>query len=228
MASLAVLRSQLWLYLATTPDDPLYTAAVLNGLLADVHRSLIAELQQINRSYLVKDVLLTPDVNTTPVWSTQPPLTYTFATQSPAITDFAYWLEVRKTNDDGDLCQECPLSALRDAGNGFFAVLGTDDAPVFRLSKDTELGLNLYLKYGYWPPSMVQDTDTPVGIPVPFHDVLPLEACFGFGLGGESVFPPDLRMRWLDRRSALFAHVGKRGTQVSRTYVDPFAVDLAE
>jgi len=222
---LALLRAQLLVYLATTSDDPLYTPAVLNQLLRDVHHGLIDEIHKTNRSYLTKEVLLTPDASSQPAWATQPLETYTFATQDPAITDFAYWSELRKTNEDGDLMQECRQEELRDAGNGYFCVLGTDDAPVIRVSKDTEVGLNLYLKYGYWPADLVLDTDTPGGIPVQFQDVLPLEACFGFGLGGESEFPADLKQRWIDRKAALIAHVSKRGVQVSRTRVNPFDIE---
>src|SRR6266850_2475942 len=225
MASLAVLRANLLIYLATTTDDPLFTSAVLNGFLKDAHHSLVDEIHRTNRDYLYKDVLLTPDVNTTQVWSSAPVLSYTFATQSPAITDFAYWIELRKTNDDGDLLREIDLESLRDAGNGFFAISGTDDNPTLRLSKDTEQGINVYMKYGYWPLDMQFDTDAPLGIPVQYHDLLPLEALFSFALGGEGQRPPELQQRYLDRRSALFAHVGKRGTQVHRTKVDPFSVE---
>jgi len=225
VSSLAVLRAQLLIYLATTPDDPLYTTAVLNGFLTDAHHHIVDEIHKTNRSYLVKDVLLTPDATTTQPWSTAPVLQYSLATQSPAITDFAYWVELRKTNDDGDLLQECPLDALRDAGNGYFAVQFTDDAAVIRLSKDTEQGINVYLKYGYWPPDMQADTDAPQGIPVKFHDVLPLEACYSFALGGESELPGELRARWLDRKAALLNHVSKRGTWPSRTKVNPFDVE---
>lgn len=225
MSSLAVLRAQMLVYLATTPDDPLYTSAVINGFLKDVHHSLLDEIHKTNRAYLAKDVLLLPDATTTPVWSSAPVLQYTFATQSPAITDFAYWIELRKTNDDGDLLQEARLEDLRDAGNGYFAFGGTDDNPVLRLSKDTEQKINVYLKYGYWPVDMQLDTDAPAGIPVQFHDVLPLEACFSFALGGESEWPKELQARWLDRKAALLNHVSKRGTWPSRTKVDPYATE---
>ena len=225
MSSLAVLRAQLLVYLATTTDDPLFTSAVLNGFLKDAHHNLVDEIHRTNRSYLAKDVLLIPDATTTQVWSTAPVLQYSLATQTPAITDFAYWIELRKTNDDGDLLRETRLESLRDAGNGYFAVIGPDDTPVIRLSKDTEQGINVYMKYGYWPLDMQVDTDAPGGIPVQFHDVLPLEACFAFALGGESTWPEELRGRWIDRRGALLMHVSKRGTQVSQTKVDPFAVE---
>ena len=227
MPSLATMRNILLTYLVTTADDPLYTPTVLNQVLADAYNGLIAEIHSRNRGYLYKDVLLTPDATTTQPWSTQPVESYTLATQSPAITDYAYWIELRKTNDDGDLLKECRLEDLRDAGNGFFAVAGPDDSPVIRLSKDTELGLNLYLKYGYWPAQLAQDTDVPSAIPLRYQDVVPLEACFAFGLGGESAFPPDLRQRWVDRRAMLMARISRQGTWPGRTKVDPFDVEVA-
>jgi len=225
MASLAALRANLLLYLATTTDDPLYTTAVCNGFLRDAHHNLLHEIHTTNRAYLAKDVLLTPDSTTTQPWSTTPVLQYTLNLQNPAITDFAYWIELRKTNDDGDLLQECRLEDFRDAGNGYFAVEGPDDAAVIRLSKDTEQGINVYLKYGYWPLDMQLDTDAPNGLPVQYHDVVALEAAFIFGLGGESELPPELKTRWFDRRSALLNHVGKRGVWPSRTKVDPYGVE---
>lgn len=225
MASLAVLRAQTLVLLATTTDDPLYTTAVVNGLLKDAHHAIVDEIHRCNRTYLMKEVLLTPDVSVQPSWATQSLNTFTFATQTPPLTDFAYWSEIRKTNEDGDLLKECRQEELRDAGNGFFAISGTDDAPVLRLSRDTEVGINLYFKYGYWPADMVLDTDLPGGIPVQFQDVLPLEVCFAFGLGGESENPADLKGRWMDRKSALLAHVSKRGVWPSRTRVDPFDVE---
>jgi hypothetical protein len=226
MASLAVLRAQFLVLVATTSDDPLYTSAVVNGFLKDAHHAVVDEIHRANRSYLIKEVLLTPDANSQPSWASAPLNTYTFATQSPAITDFAYWSEIRKTNEDGDLLKEVRQEELRDAGNGFFTISGTDDAPVLRLSRDTESGLNLYFKYGYWPLDMQLDTDAPGGIPVQFHDVLPLEVCFSFALGGESEFPADLKQRWIDRKAALIAHVSKRGVWPSRTRVDPYSQEL--
>lgn len=225
MASLGALRNTLLVYLTTTADDPLYTPAVLNGLLTQAHRSLLEAVQHVNRSYLTKEVLLTPDAANQPSWATQPLLTYTFATQTPPITDFAAWLELRKTNEDGDLLKECRMEELRDAGNGYFCFSGVDDTPVLRLSRDTEVGLSLYLLYTYQPVGMVADTDTPGGIPTKFHDVIALEACFGFGLGGESVFPADLKLRWIDRRAELLASVGNRGMQPQRIRIDPFDID---
>jgi len=225
VSSRAVLRATLLQFLSTTTDDPLFTPAVLNGFLEDAHHSLVDEMHRVNRSYLVKDVLLIPDATTTPVWSSAPVLQFTLATQNPAITDFAYWVELRKTNDDGDLLRECPIESLRDAGNGYFAVQGPDDLAVIRLSKDTEQGINVYLKYGYWPPDMQLDTDAPQGIPAQYHDLLPLEALFSFALGGESEVPKELMQRWIDRKSALLAHVSKRGTQVGQTKIDPWSVE---
>lgn len=217
MASLATLRSRLLVHLVTTADDPLYTTTVLNQALVDAHHSLLDAIQRANPSYFYKEVTLTPDSQTT--W------TYTFATQSPPITDFSTMREVRKTNEDGDLLNEVRIEELRDAGNGFFTITGPDDAPVLRLSKDTELGLNLYAKYTYWPADMVQDSDSPNGIPLNYHDLLPLEALFVFGFGGESRVPPDLQTRWYDRRAELVAHVSHRTRFPQRTRTDPFDSD---
>src|SRR5690349_16316579 len=141
MSSLAVLRAKLLVLLATTTDDPLYTASVLNSALIDAHHSVVDSIHKQNRSYLVKRVVLVPDSTTT--W------TYTLATNAVAtgvlppgvvtgpVTDFSRYIEIRKTTDDGDLLNECSADQLRDAGNGFFAIEGPDDSPVLELSKDT-------------------------------------------------------------------------------------------
>lgn len=225
MASLAVMRAQTLVYLTTTTDDPLFTSQVINQYLIDAHHAIVNEIHTTNRNYLYKDALLTPDATTVQPWSTTPVLSYTLATQSTPITDFAYWIELRKTNDDGDLLREARLEELRDAGNGYFAVTGPDDNPQIRLSKDTEAGINVYLKYGYWPADMQTDTDSPNGIPVQFHDVLPLEVLFAFELGGEGTHPPALKERWMNRKAALLYHVAKRGTTVTRTKVDPWDIE---
>jgi hypothetical protein len=221
--SLALLQQKVLTLLATTSDDPLYTPVLLTSYINDAVHQLLDDIQKQNRSYLTKEVLLTPDPATQPSWATAPIMTYTFATQSPPITDFSMYQEIRKTNEDGDLLRESPADLLRDAGNGFFYISGTDDSPVLRLSRDTEQGLNLYLMYTYWPPDMVAGTDFPGGIPVQYQDVIALEtAQLIFSLGGESVCPPDQMRQWMNRRAALVAHVGRRGTQPGRTRVDPF------
>ena len=70
---------------------------------------------------------------------------------------------------------------------------------------------------------MTAGTAVPNGVPLKFHDVIALEMLYCFGLGGEQRLPPELWERWQRRRGQLISHVGKRGTQPSRSriYTDP-------
>lgn len=198
-------------YLGTASDDPAYTATILNPLLQSAYDSLIADIQDANPHYLSTAVTLTADSSTSHL--------YTFATQSPAITDFAKWLEVRWTDEDGVLLAEARLEDLRDGGGGLFALTGPDEAPVLRTGADDEAGTALYFRYAYWPADWDEDSDEPTGIPAKYHDLVALEALFAFALGGEARVPADLRIRWMDRRAQLLSRVGRRGIQPSRSRI---------
>lgn len=209
MASRSTIRTWLLHMLGADADDPAFTAAILNPILQQAADSLVSEIQRANRSYLVKSVTLAADSSTSH--------DYTFATQASAITDFAFWLEVRWKDKDGLLLDEAGIEELNGAGGDYFAVLGPDEEPVLVTSDESEAGKAIYLRYGYWPAEMADDNAAPGGIPTRFHDVVALEALFAFGLGGEQRIPPELSTRWFDRRAQLLAHVGRRGVQPSRT-----------
>jgi hypothetical protein len=207
----AQVKSLIRTYLGTGSDDPAFSDAVLEPVIQNVVYGLIAELHLANRSYLAKSVTLAADGAASHV--------YTFGSQSPAITDFAYWLEVRLDDADGSALEEVRLDELNDAYGDSFALSGPDGSVVLTTSKGTTAGTPLFLKYGYWPAALTSDSDAIPGLPAQFHEVVALESLFLFGVGNEGQRPPELRERWMNQRAALWSHVGTRGVQPSRTRV---------
>jgi len=206
-----VIRSQILAYLGTTADDPAYLPAVLDPIIQQAYDSIIAAIHQENRAYLSTVKTLAADSATSH--------TYSFTSQSPALTDFAFWLEVRYTDEDGALLEECRLEELRGAGADFFTIVGTDEVAQLITSKDSIAGNALYFRYTYHQGNMASDSETPERLPVKFHDLIALEALFCYGLGGESSLPRELYTRWIDRKGQLMASVGRRGVQPSRTRI---------
>jgi len=214
---------KLWIrnWLGTGADDPLYgdTAAGVSPLLdpavQQVVDALIDEIQLENPAYLSKFVTLVADAPDANV--------YSLAAQTPPVADFSRWLEVRVTDENGSAFEEARMEELHSVGSGYFCVTGPDDAAVIQTSPDTQAGLDLWLRYAYLPPALVDDNSVIPGIPAQFHDVVALEALFVFAVGGESRWPDELRERRRDRHAALIAHVGKRGVQQQRTRLDEHA-----
>lgn len=209
MANRGALRDILYALLGTTSDDQAFPSTTLNTLLQQAVDSLLADIQLANPHHLSKIVTLTAASATSRL--------YQFSAQAPAITDFARWLEVRYDDEDGLELTERRLEDLRGSGADHFALTGVDEAPTLQTSKDSTAGTPLFFRYAYWPAQMSSDSSTPDGIPLRFHDVVPLEALFAFGLGGEQRRPPELSLRWTDRRAQLLTHVGRRGVQPART-----------
>ena len=206
------LSLKLWIrqWLATTSDDPAYADALLDPSLQAAYDGLIADLKDINPGFLVATAAtLTPESATSH--------RYNFATQAVAITNFAKWLQVRYTDEDGSSLGESRVDELSGSPGGYFAIIGADDTAVLVTSPDTTLGGNLWFQYAAWPAAFTSDSDTPSAISSRFHDVVALECLFVFGNGGEQRMPPELRERWLTRRSQLMASVSRRGVGVSRT-----------
>lgn len=196
----------------TSSDDPQYTDAVLEPIVQAAYDALIADIQLQNRGYLSTTAILTAGSATSH--------SYAFSAQTPAITLFAYWMEVRWNDEEGALLAEARLEDLRDAGEGYFAVTGPDATPVLVTSPDSPAGETLFIRYGYWPLEITEDADIPTGVPTRFHDVIVLESLFGgFGIGGEQRMPKEYYDRWIDRRAQLMSRLGRRGVQVSRSRI---------
>lgn len=212
--SLGTLKTIIRDLLGTSSDDPAYSSTILDPQVQDAYDSLLSQILRANPDYLTKTVTLEADSATSH--------NYTFSAQDTPVTDFAGWLEVRWTDEDGALLRECRYDELRNAGTDYFTITGPDDTPVLRTSKDSEAGTDLYFKYRYWPAEFEDDNSVPSAIPARFHMVVALECLFtAYGAGGEQRLPRELYQRWQDRRGDLLAHVGRRGVQNSRTRLDP-------
>jgi hypothetical protein len=211
LASRSTIKSWIRTLLAASADDPAWSDAVLDPIVQQAADSLVADIHRANPAVLYREATLAPNSSTSH--------SYTFATQPTPITDFAGWIEVRWTDSEGLPLDECRLDELRAAGGDYFTLTGLDEATVLVTSPDSSAGKPIWLRYRYWPARLVDDNSVPGGISAYYHDVIALEALFAFGLGGEQQRPPELQQRWFDRRGQLFASVGRRGNQVSRTRV---------
>lgn len=211
--NVSALNTRCRTYLGTAEDDPQYTDTILLAVAGEAYESLCRDIQELNPGWFATTVSLTPASSTSRV--------YAFASQSPAITDFNGWLELRHTDADGYPFREVPYALLNEGGAYSFALLGTDDTPTIQTSPDAEAGITLYLKYVQWPASLTSVSSTPSKISTRFHDVVALEmASIAFGFGGEQRMPPEVFARWQDRRGQLLQSVSRRGVQVAQVRVD--------
>ncbi len=211
MAARSTIVTSIRRFLDTPSDDPAFTATILNPIVQEAVDSLLTDINEQNPGYNSTTVTLAADSSTGRV--------YTFASQASAITDFARWLEIRWTDSAGLELTEARYDELRAAGQDQFFISGVDSAAVLETSPDSPAGKAIFLRYTQWFADMTADGDVPSGIPLKFHDVIALEALFAFALGGEQRLPRELHNRWFDRRAQLIHHVGRRGTQPSRTRI---------
>ena len=210
MADLSTLRTMLRTLMAVDSDDPAFPDAVLTEALNQGVDALVNDIHLANPDYLSKTVTLVADTAGGKV--------YSFANQNPIITDFHRWLEIRYTDVDGRELDEAQQRDFTGAGEGHFVIQGADEAAVLRTSTASE-AKDLYFRYGFWPAQMVGDGTTPDGVPLRYHDVIPLESLYVFGYGAEQRMPPELVGRWQTRRGQLMSHVGSRGVAVARTRI---------
>lgn len=201
-------------YLGTAEDDPQYSNTILLPIAGEAYDALLHDIHELNPGYLATSVTLAAASATSH--------TYTFSAQSPAITDFAGWLDVRDTDSTGTRFREVRYDELNYGGDTVFALTGMDDSPTLITSPDVDAGLALYLLYVQWPAAISVVGDSPAKIPTRYHDVVALEmASIAFGLGGEQRMPPELFARWQDRRGQLMQSVSRRGSDLSSMRLDP-------
>lgn len=193
--------------LGTAEDDPQFSATVLNPILQDAYWSLLEDIKKLNPGYLQAFVTLVPDSASS--------RTYTFSMQVPPLTDFAGWLDLRWTDENGWPLREVRYDELGGMDAGAFALSGQDETAVVSIPPAATPGTNIRMVYAAWPALWTADTDSPDKIPVRYHDVVALEALYAFGLGGEQRIPAELFTRWQDRRSQLLESVAQRGVQPS-------------
>lgn len=208
--NLGQLRTTALTYLGTSSDDPAFTPTILNLLAQQAYSQVVADMLDSNPGYLSTTVTLTADSSTA--------RTYTFSTQSPPITNYHKWLEVRWDQHQGGRLTEVRPEELDRNAASCFALTGPDDTPVLTLGLNSLVGHSLFFRYAYWPPVLVLDADIPVGVPSQYHDVLAFRmAQLGAGLGSESAMTPAMNVLAQDRLASLLATVGRRGVQASRT-----------
>lgn len=203
-------------FLGTAEDDPQYSSTILDPILQAAYFSLLEDVKASNPGYL--------GTTTTLQAASATSHTYALAAQSPAITTFAGWLDVRYTDEDGSPLQEVRFDELSGMPGECFALVGQDEALTLITSTESTAGNALWFRYIAWPAEWTSDNDTPTKLPSRFHDVIALEALFAFGLGGEQRLPPELYDRWQDRRGQLIDSVTRRGIQpvVQRLRKDSF------
>ena len=209
MASRATIKTSALRFLGAKSDDPFYSNTILNPIVQEAVDSLLTDINEQNPDYNTTTVTLTAVSSSSQL--------YQLATQSPVITDFSAWRQIRAIDDSGIILHEVRFDELREAGVDHFSISGIDTAVVIETSSGTPKGQNLFMRYTTMPALLTQDSDVPGGIPLRFHDVIALEMLFAFALGGEQALPRDLHNRWFDRRNQLMRHVGQRGAQPSRT-----------
>lgn len=212
--NLGDLRTTALAYLGTASDDPGYPTTTLNLLVQQAYDQVMGEIVAASPMYLNATANLVPDDPTVGI--------YSLATQSTPITNFRAWLEVRWESATGPLLRECRIEELTTYGQYYFAVTGTDETAVFTLSTESSVANPLWLRYAYWPATLSVDTDSPVGVPSRYHDLIALRtAALAFALGGESSFPPVLAGIMQDRFAALMQDVSRRGVAPALTRLDP-------
>jgi len=207
MATRAQLATRVRQFLGTAEDDPQFEDTILNPILQDAYWAILEDIKKLNPGYLQTVVTLVPDSATS--------RTYTFAMQVPPLTDFAGWLDVQWSDQDGAALREVRYDELPFADADTFALSGQDETAVVTIPSAATPGTDLRLVYAAWPALWTTGTDSPDLIPVRYHDVVALEALYAFGLGGEQRIPPELYTRWQDRRSQLLESVAQRGVQPS-------------
>lgn len=209
MAARSTIVASIRRYLATPDDDPAYSDTILNPIVQEAVDALLTDINEQNPVYNSKTFGLTADSSSGRI--------YTFASQPIPITDFARWLEVRWIDSRGTELTEIAYDFFEHGGADHFMVYDIDSAAILETSPGSTPGQDVWFRYTKWFADMTDDNDVPKGIPLKFHDVIGLEALFCFGLGGEQRLPPELRNRWFDRRNQLMHHVGRRGSQPTRT-----------
>lgn len=200
MATLAGLRSLVYVYLGTTSSDPAYPSATVNSLVNAAANALIADVHQAKPDYLLLG---------------QDPLTAQSSTSHSYTlpTTFAGWVEVRVGSSTGVQLTEARREELDQYPSlPAFAITGADGAAVLTTSAAVEAGVDLYLLYRTQPAELVADADVPTWLPTAFHDLLARKAAIdAFGLGNESAPSPLFVASTSDREAQFWVSIGRRG-----------------
>lgn len=196
MATLSGLRSLVYVYLGTVPTDPAYPTASVNALINAAGNKLIADIHQANPDYLAGATTLIP----------------TSYPDYDLPGEFAGWTDVRIGSSTGTRLTECRSEELANACVPSFAVSFPDGQAFLTVSSHVPSDSVLSLLYRFQPVELIEDTDIPVWLPPPFHDLLARQAAIdAFGLGNESAPSPRFVQSTEDREAQLWVAVGRRG-----------------
>jgi hypothetical protein len=197
------LRTLCWMLLGVKETDPFYSVARVDIALNTAEAQLAEEIRRQAPDVLTMKVTLAADVSTGNV--------YTFSTQAPPITDFSEVLELRLTDRNGVRLEKASDEDLNRVSGGFYSIVGNDATPVIETDQGIAAGTPLYLKYARKTADWSAANASPESVPKDFHDVVGLVAVdVLFALGGEGRMPDDLKRVQIDRRGALWHHIGRR------------------
>lgn len=205
------LRSLMRTWLGVRDDDRYYTDDRLNQLLQSAHASLLSDIAEVNPSYFSVVTTLVAEGSTG-----DDAHRYVFASQSSPITDFAKWEEVRVEDYEGVQMAQVRANELFVTGAYAFTLeQDKTDGLTLRTSPHAEDGVDVWMRYSYWPEAMTDDDDTPGGIPTEYIDIVAMEAVFSLP-GVVERTSPILSQRWVDRRGQMMFRIGKLGADSSR------------
>lgn len=192
MATRSALKAQLRAMVGLASDDPLASDAVLNPIINQAYRGLVAELAEAAPDALATTatVTLTSGSGATPA-------------------DVHQIRALRTTDQDGTDLDRVPFAELAMASSAY-AVTGVE-APFTVWVTDDVTVATLWLAYtqGAVETELASDTDVPSLLPTLYHDVIALEAGFAAELGGEQRRPAALTERWRNRKAQMIAYLLK-------------------
>lgn len=197
------LRQFLWDLLGTKPSDPFYTTLRVDTLLNTAEARLAEEVRRQSPDIFRVTKTLLADGGAGHI--------YTLATQAAPILDFHEVLVVRLTDANGAKLRQVKDDDLEMFSGGWYSLTGMDASLVLTTDAGVADAVPLYFKYSRKTVAWDNPADIPESVPKDFHDVIALNAAeMGFALGGEASVPAEIAAWSLDRRSALWSHIGRR------------------
>lgn len=202
MPALSVLQDMVYAYLGTTSSNQLYTPARVTRWINDAYNALVDDMPG---AMVTKEATLAADSSTSRV--------YTLSSQTPVITDWRQFREVRLTDSEGALLRPLPYDQLRDWTGDRYAVRDPDETVKLVLSSTLTAGSAVWVLYSYWPAELSAASDVPSTVPSRYHDLIALSAAeMAFPAGNEATFPAVYAAKKVDRYAQFLDHVTRRGT----------------
>lgn len=204
-----------WDFLGVKSTDAFYTIARVDSMLTIAEHQIAEEIRKQAPDILRMTIALKGDTLTA--------ATYSFALQTPPITDFSEVLSIRLTDRDGPLLSRISDALIDEFVGLVYSLVGQDSAPVITIGRDVSLGQTLFLKYARKTGDWSAPNASPESVPDDYHDVVAFMATeLLVGLGGEAQMPPTLAKYALDRRGQLWHHLGTRSPDAQRVPNEAF------